>query len=101
MGNLSTKTSETLKSARRASSETQKGIAKTLRVNAATISRYENGEILPPVTKAVKLADILEIPKGEFMRNHAADALTGLVRDYRKFADISGVIGAAIATLRE
>ena len=101
MGKSSSVTSETLKSARRASSTTQKGIAKTLRVNAATISRYENGELLPPVIKAGKLADILEIPKQEFMRNHCADALSDILRQYRKYPEIAGVIGAAIATLRE
>jgi len=101
MGNLSTKTSETLKSARRASSTTQKGIAKILRVNAATISRYENGELLPPVTKAAKLADILEIPKGEFMRNHCADALADMLREYRRHPDITDILKETISTLRE
>jgi len=101
MSNLSSITSATLKQARRASYLKQKQLADKLKMNTATISRYETGKLLPPVDKAAKMADILEIEKDRFMRNHAGDYLSGMVRDYRKFPQIVDIFRETIAILHK
>lgn len=46
---------------------TQDDLAKKVGINRATLSKYENGQIEPPFSQLVKIADALQVPVYELM----------------------------------
>lgn len=51
-----------IREARKTAGLTQEQLAKLLGINRATLSRYESGEIDPPLSQLNRIADTLNIP---------------------------------------
>ena len=53
-----------MKTARKSVNLTQEALADKIGVNRATVSKYENGEIIPPLTQLKKLSEVFKLGCG-------------------------------------
>lgn len=58
---------EELKRIRKEKHMTQEALAASLNLNRATISKYESGQIMPPVEQVKKIAKALGVPYGPLL----------------------------------
>lgn len=66
---------ELLKKRRKELGLKQEDVAKQLEINRATISKYENGQIEPPLKQLAQLAAILHLPLDDLVEGKTRDAI--------------------------
>lgn len=71
----------TLRDARKAAGITQGKLAEMLGINRATISKYENGQIVPPLSQLEGISNALGISLSDFIN------LIGAGHDFQELSD--------------
>ena len=98
---------EIIREARKSLHMTQAELADKLEVNRATLSKYENGEIIPPLKQLEKLADVLEISAEDLLRRKVrASTIGDNIKHLREshgmtqaeLGQIAGVTDKAVST---
>ena len=98
---------EIIREARKSLHMTQAELADKLEVNRATLSKYETGEIIPPLKQLEKLADVLKISAEDLLRRKVrASTIGDNIKHLREshgmtqaeLGQIAGVTDKAVST---